>query len=98
MAGKTTRKTGRLPKHKDPDVDKLLRELQDVGWIGTWPGSHAFGFLHCPGGCRIVIYSTPRGNQRRALLQASRRCHHLPGVRQAPERDEKGVGNKQQIR
>ena len=48
----------------DKDVTKEMRRAQKAGWTFEPAGksSHVQGWLACGDGCRIVIYSTPKGS------------------------------------
>jgi transcriptional regulator with XRE-family HTH domain len=54
----------------------VIRAAEKDGWTIAKAHGHAFGWLLCGDGCRLVIYSTPRGAKARILHRAVRKCPH----------------------
>lgn len=76
----------RPPRHKDKDVQKLIKAAIAAGWYVDHPGAHPWGWLvcggqsHVAGECRITIFSTPKGsNQATVLRRKLAKCPHGHG-------------------
>lgn len=71
-------------RHPDKDIEKALAYAEDLGWIVTQGGSHAWGRMKCPfqgrQGCQTSVHSTPRVpfNHARHLTRIVDTCPHFP--------------------
>jgi len=69
---------GGLPN--DKDARKCLKVLQRKhSWIyrdDVMDGGHGVGALTCGGGCLLVIYRTPKGNQAQHIWKYANKCTH----------------------
>ncbi len=65
----------------DKETRDAIRELVNSDkWYRRKAGksAHPLGWLHCvaENPCQIVVYSTPKGNQARAIWNAAWKCPH----------------------
>jgi hypothetical protein len=66
-------------RHPDKDVRPVVDEAVRAGWHLVEATGHAYGWLLCGDGCRLVVYSTPRGPQAKILQRGLRKCPHGHG-------------------
>lgn len=68
-----------MSRHQKADVEKAIQYAESRGWTREVRHSgHTWGFVHCGGGCRVKVYSTPRnqGDHAKDIRRAVDRCPH----------------------
>ena len=65
------------PRHKCSDVEKVLKQLEKLGWIIVYPSGH-WGRIECPDGCFLAVGGTPKncGNLAKRVRRTAQKCPH----------------------
>ena len=86
-------------KHTSKEVEAVIRELEELGWILIEGKGHAWGILRCPANdkdcrcgefCQMGVWSTPQnpGRFARQLRSRALGCTKLDNTNEGPQEDE----------